>query len=278
MKIIYLLGRGRSGSTLISHVLGSQNDVLNVGELKNFWEYHCRADKMGRKCSDGLNLDNHPFWTKVRKELKSKINNEFPNLKVKNNDEFQNYNSAMFKAINKISGDEIIVDASKKFERLKRLLKVNNNIYTIHIVRDPRAYAFSIMKYNKRALTKNIKPQSVWFKVVTWSVYNLFVKLYLKISRVRHVTIIYEDFVGQPENNLNQIFNFIGKNDMSINISFSEPQPVFGGNVWFFESKNTKIQKDELYKSALTRKQWIKYTILSFPVLLFFGYPLMRNK
>ena len=73
MKIIYLLGRGRSGSTLISHVLGSQKDVLNVGELKNFWEYHCREDKMGRKCSDGLNLDNHPFWTKVRNELKSKI-------------------------------------------------------------------------------------------------------------------------------------------------------------------------------------------------------------
>lgn len=278
MKIIYLLGRGRSGSTLISHVLGSQKDVLNVGELKNFWEYHCRADKMGRKCSDGLNLDNHPFWTKVRKELKSKINNEFPNLKVKNNDEFQNYNSEMFNAINKVSGDEIIVDASKKFERLKRLLKVNKNIYTIHIVRDPRAYAFSIMKYNKRALTKNKKPQSVWFKVVTWSVYNLFVTLYLKISRVRHITIIYEDFVGQPENKLNQIFNFIGKNDKTINVSFSEPQPVFGGNVWFFESKNTKIQKDEMYKSTLTRKQWIKYTILSFPVLLFFGYPLMRNK
>ena len=34
MKIIYLLGRGRSGSTLISHVLGSQKDILNVGELK----------------------------------------------------------------------------------------------------------------------------------------------------------------------------------------------------------------------------------------------------
>tara|TARA_A100001015_G_C15007172_1_gene721258 strand:+ start:514 stop:1356 length:843 start_codon:yes stop_codon:yes gene_type:complete len=276
MKIIYLLGRGRSGSTLISHVLGSQKDVLNVGELKNFWEYHCREDKMGRKCSDGLNLDNHPFWTKVRNELKSKINNEFPNLKVKNNDEFQNNNSAMFNAINKISGDEIIVDASKKFERLKRLLKVNKNIYTIHVVRDPRAYAFSIMKHNKRALTKNKKPQSVWLKVVTWSIYNLYVKLYLKITGVRHITMTYEDFVDQPKNKLNQVFSFIGKNDSSVNLSFSELQPVFGGNVWFLESKQSEIKKDELYKKILTKKQWIIYTILSFPVLLFYRYPLKR--
>ena len=57
MKIIYLLGRGRSGSTLISHVLGSQKDILNVGELKNFWEYHCREDKKGRSAR----------WFKIRK-------------------------------------------------------------------------------------------------------------------------------------------------------------------------------------------------------------------
>lgn len=276
MKVIYLLGRGRSGSTLLSHVLGSQRNILNVGELKNFWEYHCREDKMGRKCSDGLRLDDHPFWNKVRSELKSKINNEFPNLKVKNNDEFNNNNSAMFKAINKVSGDDIIVDSSKKFERLKRLLKINKDIYTIHVVRDPRAYAFSIIKSNKRALTKNEKPKAVWFKIVTWSVYNFYIKLYLTITRVRHMTLIYEDFVDKPKNNLKKIFNFIGKEDCSVKECFSEPQPVFGGNVWFLESKNTNIKKDELYKSALTRKEWLKFTILSFPILLIFGYPLRR--
>ena len=277
MKIIYLLGRGRSGSTLISHVLGSQKDILNVGELKNFWEYHCREDKKGRRCSDGLKLENHPFWIKVRNELKRKINNEFPNLKSKNNFEFHNNNSEMFKAINKISRNEFIVDASKKFYRLKRLLKINKNIYTLHIIRDPRAYAFSIMKYNKRALTNNIKPQNVYLKVIRWSIYNFYVKLYLKITGVRHLTIIYEDFVDKPKDILLRIFKFIGKNNKGVSLSFSESQPVFSGNVWFFEAKKNKIFKDELYKTLLTKKQWIIYTILSFPILLFYGYPLSKK-
>lgn len=275
MKIIYLLGRGRSGSTLISFLLGSQKNILNVGELKNFWEYHCREDKMGGKCSDGIKLDNHPFWTKIRKELKKQLYDEFPNLKAEINTDFKKNNRAMFDAIFRVSGERYIVDASKKFKRLKGLLKFNSNIFTIHIIRDPRAYAYSILKYNKRVIEENNTPTNVSFKVITWAIYNLYVKFYLKIKKVKHITIRYEDFVKNPQKNLDEIGNFVGFESNSLSIS--KNQPVFCGNIWFLESKDTKIKKDELYKKSLTKKQWLYFTMLSFPSLLFYGYPLKRN-
>lgn len=277
MKIIYLLGRGRSGSTLLSFLLGSQKNILNVGELKNFWEYHCREDKMGGICSDGIKLNNHPFWTEIRNELKNQLDEEFPNLKAENKTDFQKNNTAMFDAIFRVSGEKYIVDASKKFERLKKLLKFNKNIYTIHVVRDPRAYANSIIKYNKRRIeVERKKPVNVSSKVFIWGLYNLYIKFYFKIRRVKHITVSYEDLVDNPQKNLHKILNFVGyQNNTTIN--FSKNQPVFCGNFWFLESKETKIKKDELYKKSLTKKQFLYFTMLSFPVLLFYGYPLKRN-
>ena len=38
MKVIYILGAGRSGSTLLDIILGNNGGVLSCGELRKFEE------------------------------------------------------------------------------------------------------------------------------------------------------------------------------------------------------------------------------------------------
>lgn len=63
VRVIYIIGAGRSGSTLLDTVLASHPDVVGVGELVNLhsagWTSNevCACGKLGTECD---------FWTRVR--------------------------------------------------------------------------------------------------------------------------------------------------------------------------------------------------------------------
>ena len=62
VKVLYIMGAGRSGSTLLDMVLGSHPDVRGAGELTN-------AARNGwlknEDCSCGRPVNDCPFWTEV---------------------------------------------------------------------------------------------------------------------------------------------------------------------------------------------------------------------
>ena len=63
VRVIYIMGAGRSGSTLLDTVLANHPDVVGVGELVNLhsagWTSNevCACGKLGTECD---------FWTRVR--------------------------------------------------------------------------------------------------------------------------------------------------------------------------------------------------------------------
>ena len=50
MKLIYILGMGHTGSTLLDRVLGAQPGVLSIGELKHL---HRLLDNPEKICACG---------------------------------------------------------------------------------------------------------------------------------------------------------------------------------------------------------------------------------
>src|SRR5215510_10620705 len=62
LKIIYVVGTGRSGSTLLGRILGEASGFVHVGELQFFWK---RGIMGAGPCSCGLAIPNCDHWQSV---------------------------------------------------------------------------------------------------------------------------------------------------------------------------------------------------------------------
>jgi hypothetical protein len=58
IKVIYMAGSGRSGSTLLEQILNQVESFRAVGELRHLW----RADYETDLCGYGVTLSACPFW------------------------------------------------------------------------------------------------------------------------------------------------------------------------------------------------------------------------
>jgi hypothetical protein len=152
MKIVYISGIGRSGSTLLDLIISSNSKTFSVGEVYKFYTFDKKT-----KCACGEIIENCDFWKEVNNK-KIKIINHM-NLKdykkiifnllnpFSNKIEFQNtsHNKELTKLIKDYNENiELVVDSSKEIGRLIELHNdFDNNFYTIFIIRDPRATAYS---------------------------------------------------------------------------------------------------------------------------------------
>ena len=63
MTVLYLMGMGRSGSTLLDILVGSHPDAVGTGELASLvgagWSH-------AERCACGLPASECPFWSVVR--------------------------------------------------------------------------------------------------------------------------------------------------------------------------------------------------------------------
>src|SRR5215471_1503195 len=62
LRVVYLGGLGRSGSTLVERLLGELPGVCAVGEVVHLWE---RGVVEGERCGCGLAFADCGFWAKV---------------------------------------------------------------------------------------------------------------------------------------------------------------------------------------------------------------------
>ena len=71
-KIIYILGAGHSGSTLLGMMLSAHSQVQGGGELKNFQkliEQPHLFDRPTHTCSCGELIAKCPFWSPVKNQF-----------------------------------------------------------------------------------------------------------------------------------------------------------------------------------------------------------------
>ena len=280
MNIIYLLGRGRSGSTLFSHLLGAQKGIINVGELKNYKAYHSREDWLNITCSDGVILKDHPFWKEVAKKLEKKVGTPYPDLRTKDFKEFKSNNKAIYDAIIEISGKDIIIDASKKLKHHNQLKKAfGAQVKTIYLVKDPRAYALSIYKSNVRKASRNKPVNNVLGKIIWWNIYNTALWVLRMLKLQKFLLLKYEDLAKNPELSVKNVLEYSEVNIKNVNMDLSSSkQPVLSGNVLFLEKGETKIEFDYSHLENLSNSQWVLFTLCAFPAIALYQYPIFKKE
>ena len=143
MKIVYIGACTHSGSTLLNMVLGAHPDIIAVGSLKKI----NRILAGETKCACGVtSLYDCEFWGKVDQALREQGIDGLGalNIRTKDRARFVDDNLALFSAIRAASGASIIVDCSRKANRLRWLQEIPElEVTPIHLYKSPRNQASS---------------------------------------------------------------------------------------------------------------------------------------
>lgn len=249
LKVLYVAGCGRSGSTLLSVMLNAHSLIVSVGELKFLAEWLARS----APCTCGMSVMECPFWSRVLSAaLPDGTSPATPELEV------------LLPGIAEIARSEVIVDTSKTAAELEQMMKVPGiELYIIHLVRDGRGYLRSRTRsVRKQTVRPGIRePSSTSRAIIRWLSTNLGIARFrCRVPHNRFIRVRYEDLVAAPEAELERICAFVGVDfEPSMLDASIEGCHDIGGNGWRYQqSRRIQLKLDRSWEQALTRGQrWL---------------------
>ncbi|MFA9460383.1 sulfotransferase [Thiohalorhabdus sp. Cl-TMA] len=210
MKVVYITGLGRSGSTLLDVLLNAHSGMVGVGEVHKLRKFARlersgrpgSLDRIGNSCACGApTVWDCPFWTRVNAELVSASHGGLAALDLEARDpaDFRRDNARLFAAAGRASGTAYVVDSSKRVSRLRRLLAHPElEVVPVHILRDPRGRSNSIRRRNGR----------LFGPAVQFSYRSL--RLFRLLFNRPHWVIRYERLAASPEWEMRPLMDFLG--------------------------------------------------------------------
>ncbi len=226
IKVIYILGAGSSGSTLLSLLLGAHSRMVNVGEISHIDRYR----SLDLNCGCGERVSKCSFWSKVfsTKDLLAPVkpNNSLYKLLRFRSDctrqdphfiEIINRNMALYNRIVAQSNKEIIVDSSKDIVRLYYLFRAGEiNVAPVFLVRDGRAYINSLRKrlgmsaFRSMFRWVRLNLYAEWFIRKIMGGRRLKNKNFTRFVENKVLHLSYEELTQRPEKTLEKIFEKLG--------------------------------------------------------------------
>jgi hypothetical protein len=216
VKVLYIAGAGRTGSTLIEKLLGQLDGVFAGGELTFLWGYAVRG-----RCSCGRGLVACPVWTAIFDEAFGGFAgidaDEMVRLRARSDSRslpllasrfaqrrlgpYPERVERLYAAIGATTGARVIVDSSKEphyawILRSRRALDVR----VLHLVRDPRAVAHSWAKRKEQAGIPGtwMEQRSAAVSSAYYAVSNVAAEALFARDRDRYLRVRYEDAIADP--------------------------------------------------------------------------------
>ncbi|MFJ8687728.1 sulfotransferase family protein [Micromonospora wenchangensis] len=305
VRVLYLAGSGRSGSTLVTTVLGQYDGVFAAGELRYLWQ---RGEVENRPCGCGLPLRDCPLWGEVRRELpvqraaaiaaglRGRLRMRgLPALLRRHRRGVRPVPAHpddaaladLYAAVARHTGARVVVDSSKlpPYGVLVDALP-GIELRVLHLVRDPRATAFSWRR--RRGLDGDADPElmsrpPVWKAALLWLVWNtVTVRLWADRAPTGYLRVRYEDLTADPEATLARIAAFAGVDPDGG--PFTGPATVrltpthsVAGNPARHRTGPVPITADVQWRRDLSRWSYALVTALTAAGLRRFGYPWRRG-
>ena len=299
MRVLYIAGAGRSGSTLLELILGNSPEFFSVGEARFFWQY---LQNGSIKCGCGNLIRECDFWSQVINQLQSNFSIDFHKItqqaaridrtrsmvlhqfsinKLNTSEKFIQSVSKLYETVWKESRNRIIVDSSKIPSHLYILNQIPNiDVHVIHLVRDGRAVAYSWNKRQKKELAiyrkeAQMPARSYLMALLVWAVENL---LTTRLgSELEYYQVLrYEDFVKNPQKELKKT---LSKLNLDIDLPVLEknsfklsPTHSVGGNPIRFLESQTKITLHEEWRKKMRPSTQKFLSIVGFKILSYYKY------
>jgi len=239
LKVIYIMGYGRSGSTILDVLLNQHPDVLSGGEVAQLY----RCLRAGETCACRVPIRECSFWRAVcakhaagsiddlrrlasfQRSIESLRN--LPALLLARNrkdrvEEYRRQTQSLFDSLAQVSGKRWIVDSSKSTRLYAgRALALERyaglDLAAIHLVRDPCGVAWSAMRgEGSPEWERPVHRPRVRFvrTLASWTMTNALACMTARQLRRGALRVRYEDLCAAPCTVLKGIGKFVGL-DMS---------------------------------------------------------------
>jgi sulfotransferase family protein len=219
--VVYIMGSGHSGSTILGVALGNCRGMFFAGELERF------LARSGQPVLGGL--DRTRFWAAVRAalpEAQPLYGNAAHRLLERSSavlrvgslrrrralqGPYRRFAGSLFGAIAATDGAEYVVDTSHFPLRARELQHVPElELCLVFLVRDPQAVVASIRRLVSGRETARRLLMDVRTNADLWLTYALSLAAFTAQPPERRLFVRYEDFVERPEAVLQAILDRAG--------------------------------------------------------------------
>lgn len=276
-RIIYILGAGRSGTTVLGILLGNLPTVFYGGELVawnrlaglpvserpdtvELWE------TVATRVPDRERHHAVDFWAGL--EHHSALLRPDRLLDPQLRREHEKVNLDLFRAIRGVTGCEVLVDSSHYPLRAWRLRRMRGaDVRIVHMVRDPRQVIDALQKPEQRRVPMHPAQANLYCLAVA----ILSRLVLLRVPADQRVTVRYEDLTRDPQSVLDRLASFIGADPSHVDIDDLAVGPLFLGNRLRHQARLaiTERPPDPSRLSAFWR---IVTAVVQMPLLLAYRY------
>lgn len=305
MRILYIGGFGRSGSTLLSRLLGEVGNACIAGEVVNIFQYGVIWNEL---CDCGSPFYTCAFWTAVGaaafggwnksqavRVLQARtLCDRMRMIPLLSSGQltptqrsallvYTDAHIAVCTAVAQVSGAEVVIDCSKHVPIAHSLaIRTGLDIRVIHLIRDSRGVAYSWSKVRRRPESGNSVTYMDRFSAISsaalWNRHNFGLEL-LSRRRLPKMQVRYEDVVDNPKRKLYELCQFIGLDAGDNSFGFlADGYAVLGrshsigGNPMRFNHGRTQLTVDDAWRQELPRKDRYLVSMITSPLLARYGY------
>lgn len=299
LRILYIAGYGRSGSTILDMALSTLPRVVGTGELTHLFTYWAR----GKMCSCQRAFSQCEFWSGVlaRTPLLASeselLRAEAVTRRVERTpwgwwagprgisraqSQYRDIWCSTLEAIAAVADAEIIVDSSKstrlvssRAAALKHLCGLD--VRVIHLVRDPRAVMWSYLRGSNIKLEqgqRQVKVGGPWRMLPSWIVTNVGVHVLSLLADLPTFRLRYEDLTD-PALLIQAVGGEYGRSFQGTQDWLTEKHPLspghgVGGNR-LRRAGSQSLRLDREWERMLPISlRWL--ALLSWPLLRAYGY------
>jgi len=294
IKVLYIAGVERSGSTIFNRVLGQIEGFVAWGELRDIWEHGVAENN---NCTCGNSFIDCDTWQQIFSEafggidtldtfqlqelqrktrsmvlphyfgifkdafFKQKVNQYLINLEK------------LYKAIQLTTDSKVIVDSSKAswYGYVLSLLPFVE-LYVVHLVRNPKGMCYSLERRKQKG-----EPECQWYNPIhaslSWSFKNYSVEMLLNSSKNNYRRVCYESFIQNPQMTIDKILDFVQEKNTNTpfldasTVKMSTDHIISGSPSSRSESGMVKLSLDDKWKQLMNPMDKILISSITFPLL-----------
>lgn len=311
LKVLYILGAGRSGSTILGNVLGESEGYFHAGELRGIWG---NGLVRGQSCGCGDPVPECRIWSRV--VAATFADPAVPNVDARTVerwkvamrmrrtwrllhgsprslsawtelDAYTRVMASLYRHLAELTESTVIVDSSKRASdgALVRLMPGVEPFY-VHLVRDPRAVAFSWQRVKPSLGSPRLREMPRFGPSEStryWTQLNIGAELIKRSHPAdRFLRVRYEDFVIRPRETSEAVAAMVGEpasDDPFVDERTVELRPnhTVGGNPDRLKHGPIRLRSDDEWIGQQASTDRLRATAVALPLLARYGYPVRHR-